>query len=80
VLAAYNAGEGAVEQNRGIPLYPETVRYVAAILTDLNGWQRFNDNPVAAAAKPGRQRKNASEKPEQAVPGAWSQGFVLHVE
>jgi hypothetical protein len=32
VLAAYNAGEGAVEQHGGIPPYPETQQYVQKIL------------------------------------------------
>jgi soluble lytic murein transglycosylase-like protein len=32
VLAAYNAGEGAVERHGGIPPYPETQRYVVRIL------------------------------------------------
>jgi soluble lytic murein transglycosylase-like protein len=31
-LAAYNAGEGAVERFRGMPPYPETRQYVARIL------------------------------------------------
>jgi soluble lytic murein transglycosylase-like protein len=31
-LAAYNAGPGAVEQAGGVPPYPETQRYVSAVL------------------------------------------------
>lgn len=33
VLAAYNAGEGTVQQYGGIPPYPETQRYVERVLT-----------------------------------------------
>lgn len=38
VLAAYNAGSGAVERAGGVPNYPETKQYVASILKALN-WQ-----------------------------------------
>lgn len=76
VLAAYNAGEGAVEQNGGIPLYPETVRYVSTVLTNLYGWQ-----PLAksSAKRSAARRNNQNQKPDN-NPEAWSQGFVLHVE
>lgn len=76
VLAAYNAGEGAVEKNRGIPLYPETVRYVSAVLTDLYGWQPLP--PMAAGGQPDNSistNPKPGDKPE-----TWTQGFVLHVE
>jgi hypothetical protein len=36
VLAAYNAGEGAVERHGGIPPYAETQRYVKQIIGRLN--------------------------------------------
>lgn len=36
VLAAYNAGEGAVERHGGIPPYAETQRYVRRIIGRLN--------------------------------------------
>ena len=43
VLAAYNAGEGAVDSFGGVPPYRETVRYVQRIL----GW--WKPAPVAPA-------------------------------
>jgi soluble lytic murein transglycosylase len=44
VLAAYNAGEGAVESYGGVPPYRETIAYVNRIL----GWWRPADAPVSA--------------------------------
>lgn len=76
ILAAYNAGESAIEQNGGVPLYPETVQYVSAVLTDLYGWQ-----PLAKGVPKGPEHKPIAQgqKPE-ITPETWSQGFVLHVE
>ncbi|MBZ9601005.1 lytic transglycosylase domain-containing protein [Phyllobacterium chamaecytisi] len=75
VLAAYNAGEGAVEQSRGVPLYPETVRYVSAILTDLYGWK-----PLVRTTAKSLGNGAINKKPEDGSRETWSQGFVLHVE
>ena len=44
VLAAYNAGEGAVETYGGVPPYRETIAYVNRILA----WWRPADAPVSA--------------------------------
>ena len=38
MLAAYNAGEGAVEKSRGVPPFPETVRFVAAVINYFYAW------------------------------------------
>ncbi|MHC1551052.1 lytic transglycosylase domain-containing protein [Phyllobacterium sp. K27] len=76
VLAAYNAGESAVERNGGLPLYPETVQYVSAVLTDLYGWQPF---AKGSPRKRAHQSTDHNQTPD-GNPETWSQGFVLHVE
>lgn len=78
VLAAYNAGEDAVEQHGGVPPYPETVRYVASVLNDFYDWPK-----VKSAQAPGRasaRRSAAASQDGAEGPASWSQGFVMHVE
>jgi soluble lytic murein transglycosylase-like protein len=51
VLAAYNAGETAVSRHhRRIPPYPETQRYVPAVLAKYREWQSPSLPPPAASA------------------------------
>jgi hypothetical protein len=85
MLAAYNAGEGVVDQNRGVPLYPETVHFVAAILTDLYGWKPLRAagamaSSPAPADLPGGEPKKPVDGERHPPSESWSQGFVLHVE
>ena len=46
-IAAYNAGEGAVDKYQGIPPYNETQHYVQRVLSVYN---RLSDTPVALPA------------------------------
>ncbi len=60
MLAAYNAGPGAVEKYGGVPPYPETQAYVARIITSMAKYtggepaedsSSFGDRVVAGAKK-----------------------------
>lgn len=91
MLAAYNAGEDAVEKNRGIPAYPETVRFVAQVIND------FYALPTPGGSSRGAARgltPDTSDLIEPVAPSAtaakpaptarprtgWDDGFVMHID
>ncbi|MGT2441048.1 lytic transglycosylase domain-containing protein (plasmid) [Bradyrhizobium betae] len=91
ILAAYNAGELAVEKSRGVPPFPETVRFVAQVINDFYTWPA----PGAQAKRDGRGLiadapdliEPAAPKPASpshpAAPTAkagWDNGFVMHID
>ena len=89
ILAAYNAGEGAVEENRGVPPFPETVRFVAQVINDFYVWpapgsasRRGERQPVGQPDMIELDSPSAAaasrEKPVRQ--GGWSDGFVMHVD
>lgn len=93
ILAAYNAGEAAVQKSRGVPPYPETVRFVADVMNDFYTWP----DPAAAATvgaarvasaaadiiqplSGGASPAAASEPAKPRAKTQWSDGFVMHVD
>ena len=93
VLAAYNAGETALQEHGGIPPFAETVAYVAAVLNDFYGYPGIKDaeartiNAGAASARANdrsvatqrrsRQTDSAAKPTRSNRPDDW---LVLHVE
>lgn len=93
ILAAYNAGEVAVQKNRGVPPYPETVRFVADVMNDFYTWPDPAGATTAGAARVASARADiiqplSGAASPAAVPGTtkpraetqWSDGFVMHVD
>ena len=54
VVAAYNAGAGAVKKHRGVPPYAETRAYVRAVLRRYHAYER--ERVLAQAERPGPAR------------------------
>lgn len=89
ILAAYNAGEGAVEESRGVPPFPETVRFVAQVINDFYVWpatagssRRDRRSPLEQPGliEPVAPSANASALAKAAPQARWNDGFVMHVD
>lgn len=65
IVAAYNAGEGAVDKYRGIPPYRETQNYVVKVR---QRYARLNGNPALVRAAPVKAVATASDKQAAVVP------------
>jgi soluble lytic murein transglycosylase-like protein len=61
ILAAYNSGEDAVQKSRGVPPYPETVRFVADVLNDFYAWPDSRPDARAVSAG-GRAARSAARE------------------
>jgi soluble lytic murein transglycosylase-like protein len=92
ILAAYNAGEEALEKNHGVPPYPETVRFVSEVINDFYAWPLPSNGGRASPAGTAQVGAGASDtrdagvpasrgaKPESNAAAQWSGGFVMHVQ
>ena len=95
ILAAYNSGEDAVQKSRGVPPYPETVRFVADVLNDFYAWPDSRPDARAVSAGGPAARSAARDADDLIEPASgsapapsaktasrppWSDGFVMHVE
>jgi hypothetical protein len=75
ILAAYNAGEKVLLEHGGIPPFPETVNFVAAVVNDFYDWRKIDgktrdDRGSGAVAS---QKDNVKDH-------NWRSGFVWNLE
>lgn len=89
ILAAYNAGEEAVDKSRGVPPYPETVRFVAEVMNDFYVWPvpgegASHGRRSRTAAAPDliepRSQASTSQPAEPAAQSRSGDGFVMHFD
>ena len=89
ILAAWNAGEQALTEHGGIPPFPETARFIAAVMNDFYQWPKIANGSQQNAASPAAEGTAARDHVKAHVPQrsdnhavaeGWSGGFVLHID
>jgi hypothetical protein len=75
ILAAYNAGEKALLAHGGVPPFPETVSFVAAVVNDFYDWPK-----ISGKTGDDRSPLTAAQPHESAKDPNWRSGFVWNVE
>jgi len=78
ILTAYNAGEKALLEHGGVPPFPETVKFVAAVVNDFYDWPKIGGKTRVARAGP--VASPASQRQENTKDEHWRSGFVWNVE
>ncbi len=84
-LAAYNAGPNRIYQHRGVPLFPETVRYVARVSQPLAGLRPHHAGAATQRRRALARRPAARAYPPRAAQQAqaeasWVDGHVIHFD
>jgi len=78
ILAAYNGGEKALIEHGGVPPFPETVSFVAAVVNDFYDWPKVAGKTRIAhggASISGGPQPSKSSKDQH-----WRSDFVWNVE
>jgi hypothetical protein len=75
ILAAYNAGEKALLEHGGIPPFPETVNFVAAVVNDFYDWPKIDGK-----TRDDRGSGAAASQKDSVKDRNWRSGFVWNLE
>jgi len=79
VLAAYNAGEGAVKKHGWIPPYPETIDYVYKVGKRYGEARRNQSSNAASSAKEDSAAARTEPKPEPRIAQAIDAEGRIHL-